>query len=267
MTLQPVRKRAGFSLMELLVVMGIASAAAALLIPAVGKAQQSMQLSGDRNNSAAVGSAILAYAADHRQVMPYDGRKSKDGRPTVDRAPSTYEAREASWFGRLEAGYLNGNYKTLDCPVVDDHRKVGASIAYRPPWVWPTDYVMNAMALNVSVELADQPSQNVLVAEPNAPRGTVTVIAHVVAFEDWGYADRLEQNVAGSLTFCFVDGHAARIRIPAMKQARYAAYPELALAANPPTDFGLVYSNTFCISRSQLGPNNQAILPSQRRPR
>lgn len=257
----------GFSLMELLVVMGIASASAAILIPAVGKAQQSMKLSGDRTNAGFLDNAIHTYANDHRGVMPPDLRK-KGGKSSVSTAPRRVDELEASWFGKLEAGgYLGGNYKLLDCPVVDDHRKVGASIAYRPPWIWPTDYVMNAMALNVSLDLADQPSENVLVAEPNMPRGTVSVIAEVFAYVDWGYGDRLEQTIAGSLTFAFVDGHAARIRVPPMKGAYAEGFPGIALAANPPTDPSLVYSNTFYISRAQLGPNNQPIMPAQPRGR
>ena len=120
---------------------------------------------------------------------------------------------------------MGGNLDTVDCPVVDDHRKIGASIAYRPPWVWPTDYVISSVRMNVSSELADEPSRNVLVTEPNMPRGATTVIAEVYNFMDWGTADRLEQTVAGALSFGFVDGHADRIAVPAMTNAYAAEFP------------------------------------------
>jgi len=94
------------------------------------------------------------------------------------------------------------------------------------------------------------------------PRGAVTVIAEVYCFMNWGTLDRLEQTVAGALSYAFVDGHAARLRVPAIKNAYASAFPGLALSAgNPPTNPSAVYSNAFYVSKSQVDDQGRPILP------
>ena len=67
--------RGAFSLIELVVVMGIATASIAILVPAIGKAHQSFQLSRCRNNARFVTQSILTYAGEHRQKFVPDYRE------------------------------------------------------------------------------------------------------------------------------------------------------------------------------------------------
>ncbi|QOV92308.1 type II secretion system protein [Humisphaera borealis] len=64
------RSRKGFSLVELLVVMGIIAALIGILLPALGRARESARQTTCLANLRSLGQAMFAYANDHRDRLP-----------------------------------------------------------------------------------------------------------------------------------------------------------------------------------------------------
>ena len=62
-------RSAGFTLLELLVVIGIISLLVAILLPTLSKARRSAQAVGCESNLRQIASAVLGYAADNREML------------------------------------------------------------------------------------------------------------------------------------------------------------------------------------------------------
>src|SRR5256885_9391716 len=75
-------RRRAFTLVELLVVIGIIAVLIALLLPALGRARAQAQTAACLANLRSIGQAINIYAVNNRQSLPYgswDGVGSPDG--------------------------------------------------------------------------------------------------------------------------------------------------------------------------------------------
>ena len=66
------KQRAGFTLIELLVVIAIIAILAALIMPALSKAQIRAQAISCLNNSRQLNLACTLYADDHESCLPYN---------------------------------------------------------------------------------------------------------------------------------------------------------------------------------------------------
>ncbi|MCC7203433.1 MAG: hypothetical protein IT441_00005, partial [Phycisphaeraceae bacterium] len=121
---------------------------------------------------------------------------------------------------------------------------------------WGTDYVINTFGMNASLEAAEEPSRNVYVAEPNMDRSAVNLMVLTIEPGTYGSTrDDLEQQKTGSLSFGFVDGHAARVSIPDTGETvpertkailLDASYPDLALSlGSPPKSLASAYNNVM----------------------
>src|SRR3954452_1576065 len=85
------RNLRAFTLVELLVVIGIIAVLVAILLPALGRARAQAQSVACLANLRSIGQAIGIYAVNNRQSMPYgywDGVGSPDG----NEASPTYTA-------------------------------------------------------------------------------------------------------------------------------------------------------------------------------
>lgn len=67
----PAHRSPGFTLVELLVVIGIVAVLIALLLPALQRARQVAYTTACASNLRQVGAALLVYANEHRQHLPY----------------------------------------------------------------------------------------------------------------------------------------------------------------------------------------------------
>ncbi len=243
----------GYTVLELAVTMSITVGAFGLLVPAIGTAKQSVTQSSCMTKAKGLTQANLNYAADYGKCVPdYRGGESRPPRSVAERAQS--------WFGALEHAYLGGDLTRVDCPVVNRHRWANYD-SNAGEWVWPVDYAINRFGLNSSPDIADDPSRNVMFAEPNLPRATIYNIGEVMAFYLWWGDDPanrsdMEQWRVGSLSFGFVDGHASRVAIPSVKIPFLEPFPELSLAGGSPLVRGNPAVNLFWWNESQVRSGN-----------
>ncbi len=256
--------------MEMVVVAAMVVVVFAIVLPAVGTARRSAAKTACQTNIRHVGDAALDYSrANRNRMVPDlrwpawrlgpDGSRQQRANAWNTQPPYDPAVRKQSWLGQLDP-YLGEYRRRLDCPLVNDHRKGGYN-SDEDHYVWDTDYVINRFGLNTPVDVADEPSRAVLFGEPNMPRTTVSYLPEIIAWSTWwAYnpdvrAD-LEQLVAGSVSFGFVDGHAVRVTVPEVNIPFVAAYPELALSAgSPPTGSHIAMFNNYLWWRSSQVEN------------
>lgn len=92
-----MRKRNAFTLVELLVVIGIIALLISILLPALNKAREQAKQTQCLSNLRQIGAAALMFANDHRQHVPLGGVQYGSG---VDGSP----------FGFHDTGELNYSY-------------------------------------------------------------------------------------------------------------------------------------------------------------
>lgn len=179
--------RKGFTLVELLIVIGIIALLAAVLFPAFaqvrGKAQQTRCMSNLRQ----LGMAVCMYVSDWDDTYPYD---VKPRAPAGTGVSSAYDGTN-KWDGSPIVGILSPYLKSPELPFCPDHPRKIADIGPL------TNYEFNAfIALNDS---------------PLAPhRGSVHTSdivnpSQVLLFEDYGDTQNYH---AGFRNFALCDGSA-----------------------------------------------------------
>ena len=115
----------GFTLVELLVVIGIIAVLVAVLVPVVGAARRASQKAACLSNLKQVGAAIAAYATDGDGYIPY-GPVAPPTRPDsfypatgdVTSVISAYTGAPVG-LGLLSQKYLAGDVNVLFCPGTD----------------------------------------------------------------------------------------------------------------------------------------------------
>lgn len=117
-------KKSGFTLVELLVVIGIISVLVAVLLPALNKARQSAQTVTCMSNMRQIGLAIAIYVNDNNGYIP----------PACAKAYSTYDAT----FDVLLDPYL----KAMNPPMLNPYAGVAPPLT-GPAQIWrcPADNV------------------------------------------------------------------------------------------------------------------------------
>src|SRR5262245_26135388 len=94
MSLPAVQNRRAFSLVELLVVIGVVAVLIGLLLPAIAGARQSAQQLLCASNLRQWASAMILYADQHKGWLPRRGQGAQ---------PTTIIDRPADWFNALPA--------------------------------------------------------------------------------------------------------------------------------------------------------------------
>jgi len=120
------RRRAAFTLVELLVVIGIIAVLIALLLPALKKARMSAYVVQCASNQRQIGMAMLCYANDFSGWLPLNYIHGLNGSGTAWDGPTvqgsdgnSYPAPELCsnyWYNRISSmsGYISDNNSPMD---------------------------------------------------------------------------------------------------------------------------------------------------------
>jgi len=104
-----MRKRKGFTLIELMIVIAIIAILAAVLVPNFMRAREASRLTACKSNLKNISTAAETYAADYNGVYPGAAGSEKE-----------VKSGEGNGLGTLANNYLQ---KELKCPVKPNYYK------------------------------------------------------------------------------------------------------------------------------------------------
>lgn len=130
-------RRAGFSLIELLVVVAVIAVLIGVLLPALGRARDVARIAGCLSNQRQIGAGIHAYAGDWGGVIPFGPEADASGSDIgsfytvtgfVTSLLGTGPGRPVG-LGLLLDGHLDATPEVFFCPGTDDPDQTAAQLA------------------------------------------------------------------------------------------------------------------------------------------
>lgn len=236
---QTTRRSSAFTLVELLVVIGIIAVLIAILLPALSRAKQQANATACLSNMRQMGQALVMFANEHNGYLPKAWFNNRPNTTTAqpDRSvlPSEYAASD-SWGYRYPMygwdyvllKYVKGSKAVYQCPSDSDPaiRGLWNNSQSNLPDAPEADDLAASYRLNVSnqpnqalnaVKLTQlkPASKAILIVE--GPSGTGATIHHVATWESGepggSVGPKTNKNVAFNrhvrkANYAFADGHA-----------------------------------------------------------
>jgi len=237
-------KSFGFTLVELLVVIGIIAVLIGVLLPALNKARQQSQSVACLSNMRQLGTALVLFQNEHKGYLPkaWFNARATVTQPTnaFDVQPQDYSASD-SWGYRFPMygwdyvllKYVNNSKQVFLCPSDDSPQYRGIADFGLPPDQLPdkpdADDIPASYRINVS-DIADQAYTAIKVNQLRKPSLSIVLLegAHTTdnsePFHHVARWEPLQQGVVGPKTkknvawdrhsgkrrsnYVFADGHA-----------------------------------------------------------
>jgi prepilin-type N-terminal cleavage/methylation domain-containing protein/prepilin-type processing-associated H-X9-DG protein len=246
-------RKKGFTLVELLVVIGIISILIAMLLPALNKAREAAKSVQCMSNLRQVAMALISYTNENRGFFPPASPLRPDGNGYDTTKYTLY------WSSRLISEKYLSSWQNLTCPEAPNLNATGTLAI--PGWNWRfISYGYNyyfighhlgygitgpARYIPAKVNQIRHPAETILVLDTIAKKGDGTYgyggpagyyICNTVGDSDTGMPDARH---AGYCNVAWVDGHASSVRSPDPKSptAIYKTLTKWISQSHPPANF------------------------------
>jgi len=172
------RRGAGFSLVEMLLVVALIALLISMLLPSLGKARENTRRSVCANNQRQLANGVITYAASNRTFLPGEGIRPREGQdPNYANDP----AWKAMWLGWVGGYSIEKSAEVFYCPSMAP--KVTVATAWPAPMPWGGEYFWGYPYFGHYLNAANGKAYNWVAGLPSARR--ISASPRTPIFGDW----------------------------------------------------------------------------------